>query len=47
MTTPTPRDLSVKDKFSLSKFLIKWEMVLIYIFILVNVVLIIGNAIVI
>lgn len=43
MTTPTPRDLSVKDKFSLSKFLIKWEMVLIYIFILVNVVLIIGN----
>lgn len=33
------RDLTVKEKFKLSKFLVKWEMMLIYILILVNVIL--------
>lgn len=33
------RDLTVKEKFKLSKFLVKWEMMLIYILILINLVL--------
>lgn len=33
------RDLTVKNKFSLSKFLVSWEMILIYILIFINVVL--------
>lgn len=33
------RDLTVKEKFKLSKFLVKWEMVLVYILILINVIL--------
>lgn len=33
------RDLTVKEKFKLSKFLVKWEMVLVYILVLINVVL--------
>ncbi len=39
----TPRDLSVKEKFNLKKFLISWEMMLVYIFILVNITLIISR----
>lgn len=37
------RDLTVKEKFQLTKFLVKWEMVLVYIFILVNLVLMINR----
>ena len=33
------RDLTVKEKFNLKKFLVKWEMVLVYILVLINVVL--------
>lgn len=33
------RDLTVKEGFKLSKFLVKWEMILIYILILINIVL--------
>ena len=33
------RDLTVKEGFKLSKFLVKWEMILIYILLLINVVL--------
>ena len=43
MTSPTPKDLTVKNKFSLSKFLVKWEMILVYIFIIINIALYIGN----
>ncbi len=32
-------NLNVKDKFNLSKFLVQWEMILVYILILINVVL--------
>lgn len=35
------RDLSVKEGFVLSKFLVKWEMILVYILILLNLVLLI------
>ena len=35
----TVRDLTVKDSFQLSKFLVKWEMMLVYILILINVIL--------
>lgn len=38
------RDLAAKDKFQLSKFLVKWEMVLIYILIFINVALIVSKA---
>lgn len=43
MNTPeiSTRDLNVKKQFQLSKFLVKWEMILVYILILINVVLII------
>ena len=34
-------DLSVKEGFALSKFLVKWEMILVYILILLNLVLLI------
>ena len=33
------RDLTVKEKFKLSKFLVKWEMILIYVLVLINIVL--------
>lgn len=39
----TGRDLSVKEKFSISKFLVSWEMMLVYILILINLVLIIAR----
>lgn len=35
------RDLAVKEKFKLSKFLVKWEMILIYILLLINLALIV------
>lgn len=31
------RDLSVKEGFVLKKFLVKWEMILVYIMVLINV----------
>ncbi len=37
----SPNDLRVKEKFSLSKFLVSWEMILIYILIFINVALMI------
>ena len=37
------RDLSVKQGFKLSKFLVSWEMVLIYILLLINVVLMVSR----
>lgn len=37
------RDLAVKEKFKLSKFLVKWEMILIYILVLINIVLIVAK----
>ena len=33
------RDLTVKEGFQLSKFLVKWEMILVYILILINLIL--------
>ena len=33
------RDLTIKQGFKLSKFLVSWEMVLVYILVLINVVL--------
>ena len=33
------RDLTVKEGFKLSKFLVKWEMILVYILVLINVIL--------
>ena len=41
--TPFERDLTIKSKFNLRKFLISWEMILIYILILINVVLMINR----
>lgn len=38
-TKAAVRDLTVKEKFKLSRFLVKWEMMLIYILILINIVL--------
>lgn len=38
-TNVPARDLSVKQGFKLSKFLVSWEMVLVYILILINLVL--------
>lgn len=38
-TKAAARDLTVKEKFKLSRFLVKWEMMLIYILILINLVL--------
>ncbi len=35
------RDLAVKEKFVLSKFLVRWEMILVYILVLINLVLIV------
>ena len=35
----TVRDLTVKDSFKLSKFLVKWEMILVYILLLINMIL--------
>lgn len=37
--TPSVRDLEIKQGFNLSKFLVSWEMVLVYILILINIVL--------
>lgn len=37
--TAPVRDLTVKQGFKLSKFLVSWEMVLLYILILINLVL--------
>ncbi|MDD3360510.1 MAG: ABC transporter permease [Hespellia sp.] len=37
------RDLTAKESFKLSKFLVKWEMMLVYILILINVALIINK----
>lgn len=37
------RDLTVKQRFNLGKFLVSWEMVLVYILILINVVLMINR----
>ncbi|PHV70247.1 hypothetical protein CS063_11300 [Sporanaerobium hydrogeniformans] len=37
------RDLTVKDTFKLSKFLISWEMILIYILLIINIALIISQ----
>ena len=37
------RDLRVKEKFSLKKFLLRWEMILVYILILINVVLMVSK----
>lgn len=41
--TEYQRDLSVKQRFELSKFLVSWEMVLVYILILINLVLIVSK----
>jgi len=41
--TPFERDLTIKSKFNLKKFLISWEMILIYILILINIVLMINR----
>ncbi len=38
------RDLTVKKGFQLSKFLVSWEMVLVYILILINIVLVVEKA---
>lgn len=43
-TKMTSRDLTVKEGFKLSRFLVKWEMVLVYIFILINVVLMVTRS---
>ena len=37
------RDLTVKEGFQLSKFLVKWEMILVYILILINLILAIAR----
>jgi rhamnose transport system permease protein len=37
------RDLNVKDKFQLSRFLVKWEMILIYILVIINLALVISR----
>lgn len=37
------RDLTVKEGFKLSKFLVKWEMILVYIMVLINVILAISR----
>ena len=37
------RDLTVKEGFKLSKFLVKWEMVLVYILIAINLILAISR----
>lgn len=37
------RDLTVKEKFKLSKFLVKWEMILVYILILINIALMVSR----
>lgn len=37
------RDLSVKQGFKISRFLVSWEMVLVYILILINLVLMISR----
>ncbi len=42
-TTASVRDLTVKQGFKLSKFLVSWEMVLVYILILINIVLMIAK----
>ena len=42
-TTVTTRDLTVKQGFKLSKFLVSWEMVLIYILVLINIVLMVSK----
>ena len=38
LKTPA-RDLAVKEKFKLSRFLVKWEMILVYILLAINLVL--------
>lgn len=38
------RDLAVKEKFKLSKFLVKWEMILVYILLAINLVLIVTRS---
>ena len=38
------RDLTVKQGFKLSKFLVSWEMVLVYILLLINIVLMVEKA---
>ncbi len=44
-TTKAPvYNLTVKDKFDLSKFLVQWEMILVYILILINLVLMITKS---
>lgn len=42
-TNAPVRDLTAKESFKLSKFLVKWEMMLVYILILINVALIISR----
>ena len=42
-TAATTRDLTVKQGFKLSKFLVSWEMVLIYILVLINIVLMVAK----
>lgn len=42
-TTVPVRDLTVKQSFKLSKFLVSWEMVLVYILILINLVLMVAK----
>ena len=37
------RDLNVKDQFKLSKFLVKWEMILIYILVIINILLMVSR----
>lgn len=44
MSSTSARDLSIKEPFSLSKFLVKWELILVYIFIAINLVLMITKS---
>lgn len=41
MSSPNVKDLTIKNKFSFSKFLVSWEMILVYILIFINVALMI------
>lgn len=41
MSSPNVKDLTIKNKFSFSKFLVSWEMILVYILLFINVALMI------
>lgn len=44
MSSIPKRDLSIKEPFSLSKFLVKWELILVYIFIFINIMLVVTRS---